>query len=159
MDPRTRENLLAAMHGEAFAYLKYMLFAEQARKGGNFELAKLFEETANIERFEHFAEEAELLGLVGTDEANLRDAIEGESYEVDTMYREFAEQAATAGDQAAAERFAEVREDEMGHRDAYKGALARISLTPVGAGTSEGHHDCCWRRPLKWRTRSLPVKG
>ncbi len=32
MDKETRENLLDAMHGEAFAYVKYMLFAEHAQK-------------------------------------------------------------------------------------------------------------------------------
>lgn len=125
MDAKTRENLLTAMHGEAFAYVKYLLYAEHARKNARPELAALFERTAEIERFEHFAEEAELLGLVGSDEDNLRDAIAGESYEVETMYREFAEQAAAAGDQAAADRFEEVRHDEMGHRDAFKAALTR----------------------------------
>ena len=52
------------------------------------------------------AEEAELAGLVGGDADNLGNAIEGESYEVETMYREFAEQADDDGDQAAASRFA-----------------------------------------------------
>jgi rubrerythrin len=86
------------MHGEAFAYAKYLLYAEHARKGGNQELADLFEKTANTERFEHFAEEAELAGLVGSDAENLRDAIKGESYEIDIMYLEFAGQAKAAGD-------------------------------------------------------------
>jgi rubrerythrin len=129
MNAQTRENLLAAMRGEAFAFAKYMLFAEHARKSGRADLADLFQRTANIERFEHFAEEAELLGLVGTDAENLRDAIAGESYEVETMYRQFAEQAAAHGDREAAERFAEVREDEMQHRDAFTAALERLSAT------------------------------
>jgi len=43
------------------------------------------------------------------------------------MYKEFAEQAASDGDQAAASRFAEVRSDEIGHRDAYKAALIKFS--------------------------------
>lgn len=53
----------------------------------------MFEKTANTERFEHFAEEAELAGLVGSDAENLRDAIKGESYEIDIVYFEFAGQA------------------------------------------------------------------
>src|SRR5690242_9480201 len=56
------------------------------------EPAKTFETAAHIERFQHFAEEAELAGLVGSDADNLRDAIKGESYEVETMYRQFSEQ-------------------------------------------------------------------
>jgi rubrerythrin len=126
MNPQTRQNLLQALHGEAFAFVKYTLFAQHARKAGHEELAALFEKTAQVERLEHFAEEAEIAGLVGSDADNLRDAIEGEAYEVDTMYREFAEQAAAAGDKAAAARFAEVRRDEMGHRDAFKAALQKL---------------------------------
>ena len=123
---RTQENLSVAMHGEAFAHAKYLLYAEQALKHGHSELARLFEETAKVERLQHLAEEAALAGLMGSDADNLKDAIEGESYEIDTMYREFAEQAKTRGDSAAANRFEEVRRDEMGHRDAFKTALARI---------------------------------
>jgi len=122
----TSDNLSRAMHGEAFAYVKYLLYADHARKGGNKELADLFEKTANTERFEHFAEEAQLVGLVGNDADNLKDAINGESYEVDTMYLEFAEKAKIAGDAAAVDRFEEIRHDEIGHRDAFKIALAKL---------------------------------
>lgn len=123
---KTQGNLSTAMHGEAFAYAKYLLYAHHARQHGNTELANLFRRAANTERFQHFAEEAELAGLVGSEADNLRDAIKGESYEVDTMYREFAEQAAAAGDKSAADRFEEVRHDEMGHRDAFKAALEKM---------------------------------
>jgi rubrerythrin len=125
----TTQNLSTAMHGEAFAYAKYMLYAEHARQQGNTELANLFETAAKTERLEHFAEEARLAGLAGSDAKNLEDAIRGESYEADTMYREFAEQARAAGDQAAASRFEEVRHDEMTHRDAFKAALAKVNAT------------------------------
>lgn len=129
MNPTTRQNLISAMHGEAYAFAKYMLFAEHARKSGHSALADLFEKTARVEHLEHFAEEAELAAIVGSDADNLRDAIKGESYEIDTMYREFAEQAAASGDQAAADRFAEVRGDEMGHRDAFAAALSALEST------------------------------
>ncbi len=129
----TADNLSTAMHGEAFAYAKYMLYAEHARKSGNKALADLFEASAKTERFEHFAEEARLAGLVGSDEANLKDAMQGESYEVDTMYREFAEKAQAAGDKTVAERFQEIRKDEMKHRDAFKAALAQKGQTAGGA--------------------------
>jgi rubrerythrin len=86
----------------------------------------LFEKTANTERFEHFAEEAQLAGLVGSDADNLNDAITGESYEIDIMYLEFAEKAKVAGDTATAARFEEIRRDEKGHRDAFKIALAKL---------------------------------
>ena len=126
LEPKTLDNLSTAMHGEAFAYVKYLLYAEHARKSGNKELGDLFEKTANTERFEHFAEEAQLAGLVGSDADNLKDAIKGESYEIDIMYLEFAEKAKVAGDTAAAARFEEIRHDERGHRDAFKIALAKL---------------------------------
>lgn len=122
----TSEDLSTAMHGEAFAYAKYMLYAEHARKNGNQELAKLFEDAARTERLEHFAEESRLAGIVDSDVENLKDAIKGESYEATTMYREFAEKAAASGDKNAAERFQEIRLDEARHRDAFQAVLRSL---------------------------------
>ena len=126
MNEQTMKNLSTAMHGEAFAYAKYLLFAEQARKNGNTKVADLFESAAKTERFEHFSEEAQLAGLVGSDSDNLKDAIKGESYETETMYREFAQQAKQAGDHEAAKRFEEIRLDEAKHRDAFNAALSDL---------------------------------
>ena len=133
LSKQTLDNLSTAMHGEAMAYAKYMLYAQHARNNGKKQLAALFERAARTERFQHFSEEANLAGLVGSDADNLRDAIQDESYEVDTMYRQFAEQAAAAGDKAAADRFEEIRHDEMAHRDAFKAALAMPEVKSVGS--------------------------
>ncbi len=132
LNPQTQKNLSTAMHGEAFAYAKYLLFAEQARKSGNTQLADLYENTAKVERMEHLREEAELAGIVGSDQDNLKDAIKGESYEVETMYRQFAEQAKAVGDNAVAQRFEEIRQDEMKHRDAFKAELKKLKSKTVG---------------------------
>jgi rubrerythrin len=126
LDQETLDNFSSAMHGEAFAYVKYLLCAKHARKSGNEELADLFEKTANTERFEHFAEEAQLAGLVGSDGDNLKDAIKGESYEIDIIYPEFARTGKVAGDTATAARFEEIRHDEMGDRNAFEIALAKL---------------------------------
>ena len=50
MNSKTIDNLLTAVHGEAFAYAKYMLYAERARQSGNTELAQLFVSAAKQER-------------------------------------------------------------------------------------------------------------
>lgn len=126
MSEQTLQNLSTAMHGEAFAYAKYMAYAEHARKMGKTDLADLLERTARTERYEHFAEEAKLAGLVGSNVENLKDAIKGESYETETMYRQFAEQAAKAGDHAAAQRFEEIGKDEAKHRDAFVAELDNL---------------------------------
>ncbi len=139
LHPQTAENLSTAMHGEAFAYAKYLLFAKHAQQGGNTKLATLFENTAKTERFEHFSEEAAVAGVVGSDADNLKDAIKGESYEYSTMYPTFAEQAKQAGDTTAADRFSEIRKDEGKHRDAFKAALAEIEKNQQKGATTEGH--------------------
>ena len=126
LSDQTLQKLSTAMHGEAFAYAKYMAFAQHARKMGNMELADLLETTAKTERLEHFAEEAQLAGLVRSDSDNLKDAIKGESYETETMYREFAQQAQQAGDHEAAQRFEEIRQDEAKHRGAFQAALNNL---------------------------------
>ncbi len=127
MNTQTQENLVTALHGEAFAYLKYVGFAKQARENGRLELAGLYEKIANVERLEHFAEEAALLGLFGTDTDNLQAATSGESYEVTTMYPQFAEQASAVGDKAAADLFTEIGNDENGHLESFRSALISLN--------------------------------
>jgi len=124
MHASTTKDLHDAMLGEAFAALKYQAFADAARANGNTELALLFEATAKVEREEHFAEHLKLAGVVGSDRANLADAIGGENYETTDMYVQMARRARAAGDATIAEHFAEVGKDEAGHRDAFKAALA-----------------------------------
>ena len=51
---------------------------------------------------DHFAREADLIGFGGDIAANLRDAISGETNEVNTMYPGFAKQATADNDPAAA---------------------------------------------------------
>jgi hypothetical protein len=42
LSQNTQANLSTAMHGEAFAYAKYLLYAKQAQRNGNAELANIF---------------------------------------------------------------------------------------------------------------------
>jgi rubrerythrin len=122
-----QKDLETAMKGEAFAFAKYMLFAQQARAHGHSDVAALFENTAKTERLEHFREHAELAGLAGRSDAdNLRDAMAGETYETTKMYPEMAARARQAGDKEAAARFAEIGKDESKHHDAFASALAKL---------------------------------
>lgn len=127
LSDQTRANLEAAMHGEAFANLKYLRYAEQAEAAGKPELAKLFRDSANIEANEHFDREAHALQLGGANSANLEDAMAGEHYENVTMYIEFAKQAEADGDLKIAAMFRQIAVDEGVHYDAYKAALAKLS--------------------------------
>ena len=131
----TLEDLSTAMHGEAFAHAKYLLFAEHARQEGHPELANLFETTANTEKVEHFAVEAKLAGIVGSDMENLRNAVAEESYEADTMYPTFAAAAEKVGDHEAALHFREIAADEARHRDAFQLELKQLeSQSHAGHG-------------------------
>lgn len=123
---RSRKNLMEAMRGEAFAFAKYKLFAKQARKNGDNELADIFDKTADQEYLEHFMEQADLLQLVGTDEQDVTNAIAGESFEVDTLYKQFAAEAREDGDEQVAHRFEEIRRDEAFHQLAFHEALIKI---------------------------------
>jgi len=141
LSPRSRQNLLDAMKGEAFAYAKYKLFAIHARKAGNLDLAELFDHTADQEFFEHFKEEADLLNLVGNDEQDLNHAIAGESFEVNSMYKDYAKQAAEDGDDAVAVRFDEIRHDEAAHLLAFQDALIRLQTRKRMTRADAKAHD------------------
>lgn len=119
---RTKTNLDTAMHGEATAYAKYTLWGGHAAKEGDADVGRLFTGTAGVERQEHFAEHADLAGLVGTTHQNLTKAIAGERYESTTMYPGFAERADAAGDTEAARFFTHNADDEAGHADDFQKA-------------------------------------
>ncbi len=123
----TREDLLTAMHSEAFAYASYMLFAATARADGRKEVADLFETVAQTELHEHFARLAEEAALVGDDAQNLRSAIEAESYAIEIMYPSFAEHAASAGDAGAAGAFTAARGDDVSHLESFREALLDVA--------------------------------
>jgi rubrerythrin len=124
----TREDLITAMHSEAFAYASYMLFAATAREDGRKEVAELFETIAHTELHQHFARLAEEAGLVGGDADNLRSAIEAESYAIEIMYPSFAEHAAAAGDAGAAGAFTAARGEDVDHLESFREAL--LDVTP-----------------------------
>lgn len=117
---QTRKNLEAAMHGEAYAHLKYLAYADKARSSGQPELARAFEDAANVESGEHFAREAERLGLADTNGNNILDAMAGEHFEFSKMYLDYARQAEKEGDKKSAELFRQIAADEQDHFERFK---------------------------------------
>jgi rubrerythrin len=128
METQVRENVLAAMHGEAFAYARYMLFAAAARETGELKLAATLEGIASVELHEHFAELAGLIGMVGSDHDNITAAIQDESGEVEETYRTYAEQARAAGEEKVAARFEEIVTDELEHLKTLETALEELEV-------------------------------
>jgi len=104
------ENLKEAINGESNAKRKYELYAEQAMKENLPEVAKLFTAVAHAESIhvknhlkamssitneevnpDDFVviNEDELKAHVKSTQSNLTDAINGETYEVKKMYKDF----------------------------------------------------------------------
>jgi len=120
----TKANILNAMHGEAFAYASYSAYADAAQKAGYPSIATLFRATARVEFYEHWREEANLIGLFGTAADNLWTSINGENYETTVMYPGFAATARAEGYLNAEEVFLDAAWDEAGHKAAFTAALA-----------------------------------
>ena len=137
---KTSDNLKAAFTGESEARNKYTFFAEVARKEGYLYLAKIFEETAENER-QHAKDHLLLLGGLGDTVANLKSAVGGENYEVESMYPQFAKEAEEEGEKKAANAFKQVAKIEAHHRERYKKLLAMVE-----AGTVYKRDE-----PIKWK--------
>ena len=99
---QTEKNLLTAFAGESQARNRYTYFASKAKKEGYEQISDIFTETANQEK-EHakrlfkFLEGGEVeitgafpAGVIGNTSENLKAAAEGEHYEYNEMYPDFA---------------------------------------------------------------------
>jgi len=88
VNSQTRENLLKTMRVEAFAFVKYAPFAEQALQT-EFQDVKLADRENGVggKRPEHLAKMTELAGLVGNDDNAVCNTILGGLCEVDRKYR------------------------------------------------------------------------
>lgn len=137
---KTQENLAAAFAGESQARNKYTYYAKVARKEGYHYIAKIFEETAENER-RHAYDEFVMMGGLGTTAENLKAAMEGEAYEVDTMYADFATEAEAEGNREAAILFKMIRRVEAEHRDRYKKLLEMVENGTVYKRDS----------PIRWK--------
>ena len=115
---KTQQNLHTALSGESQAHLRYTWFADKAKKDGYEKVAQIFTETARNE-----AEHAEiwftLLGGMEESAKNLEVAANGEHFEWDKMYREFAETAREEGFEEIAGRFERVAAIERRHEERY----------------------------------------
>ncbi len=127
---KTKENLQVAFAGESQARNKYTFFAQVARKEGYHYIAKIFEETADNER-RHAKDHLKMLDGIGDTAANLKEAMGGEDYEVESMYPEFAKEAEEEGETQAAILFKQIAKIESHHRARYKKLLEMVEAGTV----------------------------
>lgn len=123
---QTRDNLIAAAHGEAYAHAKYWAYGQQARNEQQRAIARLFKRTSDDELNDHFAKVAQMAGLIADNVTNLTDAINGETDESTSVYPGFANDAQAAGDTDAAAFWTELAHDEGVHAAAF--TLARTAI-------------------------------
>ncbi len=86
---KTAENLAAAFAGESQANRKYTLWQQIAKDSGDEASAAAFDRPM-AEETAHALSEAIYLGMFGDVKTNLQNAAEGERYEEENMYPEFA---------------------------------------------------------------------
>lgn len=144
---KTLENLQAAFNGESNANAKYLAFAKKADDEGYKKVASLFRAAARAEAI-HFANHAEVIKKLGgtptadikaaevkTTADNLKAAIEGESYERDTMYPDFIAEARASNNVEAVKTFNFAKSAEAEHARLYAEALANLDQWKTGPAT------------------------
>jgi rubrerythrin len=132
---QTVKNLLAAYEGESNAGAKYAAFAAKADAEGFHGAASLFRAASRAEQI-HAANHAKVIvqlgGVVaaslheqkiGTTLENLKVALDGENYEIDTMYPEFLEEAKKSNATGAVRSMTYAIEAEKTHSRLYGEAL------------------------------------
>lgn len=138
----TAKNLADAFAGESMANRKYLFFAEVVRQLGMSELSKLFRETAQQETehaFAHFRLMHPELVVENPDGLSaeqkkaiasrcLELAIEGETYEYETMYPGFAEQARSDRDGNAVVEFEAQQAESQVHANIFRKAAHNFGL-------------------------------
>ena len=123
---KSYDDLMAAFAGESQARNKYIAFAAKAEDEGFAAAAKLFRAAAEAEKV-HAQNHFKAAGEVKSTAENLQAAINGESYEVTTMYPPMLANAKEEGAKKAATSFEFALEVEKVHESLYRGALAGLS--------------------------------
>lgn len=122
---------MAAFAGESQARNKYTFFAAKASQDGYEQISRIFTETANNEK-EHAEIWFKLLqnGMQETAK-NLQAAAEGEEYEYESMYPQFAKEAKDEGFDKIAALFELVAKVEKEHMERYRTLLQNVEENKV----------------------------
>ena len=129
---KTEKNLQEAFAGESMATNKYNYYASKAKKDGYVQISNIFIETSGNEK-----EHAKLWFKALHDNdipdtlTNLLDAAEGESYEWNEMYAQFAKEAREEGFNKIAALFEGVAKVEKAHEARYRALAERVEKGDV----------------------------
>ena len=122
---KSEDDLKAAFAGESQANRKYLAFAKKADEEGFPNVAVLFRAAAAAETVHAHAHLRQLKGIKTTVE-NLKEAVNGEHYELSQMYPQFIEDAKDDGNKGADMSFNFALAAEKIHHQLYEEALKAV---------------------------------
>ena len=144
----TIKNLESALAGESQAHIKYRYFAKLARAEGYEEVASHFEHTADQELLHAWSHLELLIGKPSTRGCLIK-AIEGETYEFETMYPEFRRAAEHEGNaRAVAEANTQIVESKE-HAEQFAAVLARAEKKFAALAKIEARHATAYKEKLE----------
>jgi len=123
--PKTFDAIMEAFAWESEARNKYDFFAKVARKEGHPKLDDFFRETSKNE-MQHAKLLYRLAGWIWDTQDNLKTCIEGEEYEHESMYPDFAKIAKEEGFKEAELLFTRLAEIEKDHAERFKRLLKEL---------------------------------
>jgi rubrerythrin len=131
-------NMYGAYKGETTAHFKYAAYSKKAAAEGHYEIALLFKAASESELIHANNHKVVLIRMgevipeitpeytVKSTIENLKEAINGESYEFNTMYPEFIKNANDAGNYMAQISLTYAYKVEQKNRDFYIDALKKL---------------------------------
>jgi len=122
---KTTEGLKSAFAGESQANRRYLAYAKIADDEGHPQAARLFRAAAHAETI-HAHNHLRTLGEIRTTTENLKSAVEGENYEILSMYPQFIQEAEAEGEKKALRSFQWAWEVEKGHEALFHKALETL---------------------------------
>jgi len=126
MKKMTEANLQAAFAGESQAHMKYLNFAEQARKEGLPNVARVFEAASYAEQV-HASNHLRALSGIKDTTTNLGAAQGGEDYEVAEMYPAFKSVAEAQEEKQPLRSMTWAMEAEKVHSKLYAAAKEKVA--------------------------------
>lgn len=125
MNEKTLKHLKEAFSGESQANRKYLAFAKKAEQEGHTNAARMFKAAAAAETIHAHAHLKAMKG-VGTTAENLKEGVEGETFEFESMYPEMVKEAEAAGEKEALRSFTFAMKAEEVHAKLYQQILDNL---------------------------------
>ena len=173
---KTVENLVAAYEGESGASAKYAAFAARADAEGWHGAASLFRAASRAEQI-HAANHARVIKQLGGELkakletveigdtlANLKAALAGENYEIETMYPTFLAEARQSGNARAIRSMEYALEAEKTHSRLYGEAIALVEAGNKASWAARSMYfyvcpTCGWTSETKENDPDCPICG